>query len=363
MNRLGTQRRVATMAAAAVALGLTIYVIAQPKNTTAPLDVEPAVVGVTQPERRDLVRTITLPGDLRPYQEAKVYAKISGYLKWISVDRGDRVRAGQAIAALDVPEMEREYRRAKADTEMKRKVSSRFAAIRAKNPDLIPLEEVEQARTDFEMAKAKQDELDAMMAYTTIRVPFDGMVTARHVHPGALIQAGTTTQAQASAIVTVVDLSRLRVTVMVPESDVRWISRRTSVGMTFDARPKEIHTGTVTRYASALDPQTRTMPTEIEIINPTELLYPGMYAHITLTLESLANRMTVPRQAVRQDGGAQQVFVVEDGRVQARAVRVGYQDAVIVEVPDGLNGNEQVIVQGQNRVRPGDRVTMHPVDE
>lgn len=363
MNRLGTHRRAATIAASAIALGLTVYVIAQPKSTTAPLDVELPVVVVAQPERRDLVRTITLPGDLRPYQEAKVYAKISGYLKWISVDRGDRVKAGQAIAALDVPEMEREYRRAKADTEMKLKVSSRVAAIRAKNRDLIPLEEVEQARTDFEMAKAKQDEFEAMMAYTAIRAPFDGVVTARHVHPGALIQAGTTSHAQASAIVTVVDLSRLRVTVMVPESDVRWISDRTSVRMTLDARPQETYAGTVTRYASALNPQTRTMPTEIELVNPTGLLYPGMYAHITLTLEALVNRMTVSHRAVRRNGEAWHVFVVEDGRVQARAIRVGYQDAVIVEVLDGLNGNEQVVVQSRNSVRPGDRVTMHPSDE
>ncbi len=363
MKRLETPRQMAFAAALAAAVSLTVFVLVQSKSIVAPAASAPPVVAIAQPERRDLVRTITLPGDLRPYQEARVYAKVSGYLRWISVDRGDRVKAGAAIAALDAPEMEREYRRAKADMEMKQKVSSRVTDIRAKNRDLISLEEVEQAQTDFEMAKAKRDELDAMMAYTTIRVPFDGVVTARHVHPGALIQAGTTTQAQASAIVTVVDLSRLRVTVMVPESDVAWISRQTAVRMTLDARPEEIYAGTVTRYATALDPKSRTMPTEIEIGNLKELLYPGMYAHITLTLESLTNRITVPREAVRPNGGAPQVLIVEDGRVKAVAIRAGYQDAGVVEVLDGLNGSEQVIVQGQNRVRPGDRVTVHPANE
>ncbi len=363
MNRFETLRRMAIAAALAAAVGLAVFLIVQPKSIIAPVASALPVVAVAQPERRDLVRTITLPGDLRPYQEASVYAKVSGYLKWIAVDRGDRVKAGEAIAALDVPEMEREYRRAKADMAMKQKVSSRVTAIRAKNRDLIALEEVEQARTDFEMAKAKRDELDAMMAYTTIRAPFDGVVTARHVHPGALIQAGTTTQAQASAIVTVVDMSRLRVTVMVPESDVVWISRQTTVRMTIDARPEETYAGMVTRYAPALDPKSRTMPTEIEISNPKGLLYPGMYAHISLTLESLTNRMTVPRQAVRQDDGTQLVLIVEDARVMAVTIRAGYQDASVVEVLEGLNGNEQVIVQGQNRVRPGDRVTMHPAND
>lgn len=363
MNRLETPRRMAIAAALTAAVGLTVFVIVQSKSIVAPAASAPPVVAVAQPERRDLVRTITLPGDLRPYQEARVYAKVSGYLKWISVDRGDRVKAGAAIAALDAPEMEREYRRAKSDMDMKQKVSSRVTAIRAKNRDLIALEEVEQARTDFEMAKAKRDELDAMMAYTTIRVPFDGVVTARHVHPGALIQAGTTTQAQASAIVTVVDLSRLRVTVMVSEADVAWISRQTAVRMTIDARAEETYVGTVTRYAAALDPKSRTMPTEIEIDNPNGLLYPGMYAHVSFTLESLTNRMTVPRQAVHLDAEAQQVLIVEDGRVKAVPIRAGYQDATVVEVLDGLNGTEQVIVQGQNRVRPGDRVIMHPANE
>jgi RND family efflux transporter MFP subunit len=353
----------AIAAALAAAVGLTVFVIVQSKSVIAPAASAPPVVAVAQPERRDLVRTITLPGDLRPYQEARVYAKVSGYLRWISVDRGDRVKAGAVIAALDAPEMEREYRRAKADMEMKQKVSSRVTDIRTNNRDLISLEEVEQAQTDFDMAKAKRDELDAMIAYTTIRVPFDGVVTARHVHPGALIQAGTTTQAQASAIVTVVDLSRLRVTVMVPESDVAWISRQTAVRMTLDARPNEIYAGTVTRYATALDPKSRTMPTEIEIGNPKELLYPGMYAHITLTLESLTNRITVPRQAMRADAGTPHVLIVEDSRVKVAPIRAGYQDATVVEVLDGLNGTEQVIVQGQNRVRPGDRVTAHPTDE
>ncbi len=123
MNRFETLRRMAIAAALAAAVGLAVFLIVQPKSIIAPVASALPVVAVAQPERRDLVRTITLPGDLRPYQEASVYAKVSGYLKWIAVDRGDRVKAGEAIAALDVPEMEREYRRAKADMAMKQKVS------------------------------------------------------------------------------------------------------------------------------------------------------------------------------------------------------------------------------------------------
>lgn len=363
MNRLRILRRIAVLSASAVAIGLALFLIAPLKHSAPSADLSPPVVTVARPERRDLVRTVTLPGDLRPYQEATVYAKVSGYLKRMTVDRGDRVKRGQPVAILEIPEREREYRRAEADMEMKKKSFQRFADIRTHDRDLIPLEEVEQARTDFEMAKAQRDELAVMMAYATVRAPFDGTVTTRHVHPGALVQAGTTSQSQATPIVTVVDLSRLRITVAVPESDVAWISRQTAVRMTIDARADETYAGTVTRYAAALDAKSRTMPTEIEIGNPKGLLYPGMYAHVSFTLESLTNRMTVPRQAVHPDAGTQQVLIVEDGRVKAVPIRAGYQDATVVEVLDGLNGTEQVIVQGQNRVRSGDRVIVHPAKE
>lgn len=337
---------------------LTPYFMAQTERP-APSTASPAAsVLVARPERKTLIRTITLPGDIRPYQEAAVYAKVSGYLKWISVDRGDRVKAGQAIGVLEIPEMEREYRRAEANMAMKEKIAGRLADIRKQNRDLIALEEVEQAWTDFEMAKAARDELTSKMDYATIRAPFEGVVTTRYVHPGTLIQAGTSAQTQSSPIVAVMDLNRLRITVAVPESEVAWITPATHVQITVDARPGESYGGTVTRFSQSLDPTTRTMLTEIAVGNPGRHLYPGMFAHVIFTLETRSDRLTVPRQAVQGTGKDLQVLMVESGRVKAVAIRKGYEDASIVEVTEGLSGTEQVIVQSRQRVRPGDLVTV-----
>ena len=329
-----------------------------------PADIDTAtdpqdVVFVVHPNRKDLTRTITLPGSIQPYQEAAVYAKVSGYLKEIAVDRGDWVKGGQPLAQLVIPEMDREYHRAESNMTMKQRIYQRLEGIRRQNPDLLPLEEVEQAQTDFEMAKATRDELTALMAYATIHAPFDGVITTRYVHPGALIQAGTTSQSQSTPLVSIMDLEQVRITVAVPESEVTRITHDTPVRIEVAAWKGKELTGTVTRYATALDPGTRTMPTEILVKNSDHALYPGMYASVMLTLEARPDRLTLPRHAVQESGKDSQVLVVdEEGLVKTVTIQTEYQDATIVEVTDSLTGNEQVIVEGQQRVRPGDRVTV-----
>ncbi|MGH7254415.1 MAG: efflux RND transporter periplasmic adaptor subunit, partial [Nitrospirales bacterium] len=158
---------------------------------------------------------------------------------------------------------------------------------------------------------------------------------------------------------TVKDLSRLRITVAVPESEVAWISHDTPVEIDLDARPGERYSGVVTRYASALDPETRTMATEIQIDNPDSRLYPGMYAHVRFILESRQGRLTVPQQAVQEMEGGREVWIVDEGIVKAVPIRTEYADAIVVEVTEGLAGSEDVIVQGRHRVRPGDPVTIY----
>jgi len=313
---------------------------------------------VVSAHREDLTRAITIPGDIKPFQVAPVHAKVSGYLKTIRVDRGTWVKAGEPLAQLEIPEMEREYHRVESDMIMKHRVYKRLADIQRENSDLIPLEEVELAQTEFVMAKAAKDELSVMMDYATIRAPFNGVITERHVHPGALIQAGTTSQDNTQPLVTIMDLERVRITVAVPESDVARITQRTSVSITVDAWEGKKWTGTVTRYAHALDPATRTMPTEIEVPNPDHVLYPGMYAHVTFTLQPLADRLVVPRQAVLKTPTGRELLIVDQDLVKALAVKTGFEDERWVEITEGLTGEEQIILQGHQQIRPGDRVTV-----
>lgn len=313
---------------------------------------------VVSAHRADLTRTLTIPGDIKPFQVTPVHAKVSGYLKTIRVDRGTWVKAGEPLARLEIPEMEREYHRVESDMIMKHRVYKRLADIQRENPDLIPREEVELAQTEFVMAKAAKEELGAVMDYATIRAPFDGVITERHVHHGALIQAGTSSQLNAPPLVTIMDLDQVRITVAVPESDVAWITQRTPVSITVDAWKGKAWTGTVTRYANALDPATRTMPTEIEVDNPDHTLYPGMYAHVTFTLQTMANRLVVPRQAVLKTPTGRELLIVEQDSVKAVAVRTGFEDERWVEITEGLSGEEQIILQDLQRIRPGDQVAV-----
>lgn len=346
-----------------VALGAAVMLANRPSDevprSASAGKIESVIVG--KAHREDLIQTITIPGDIKPFQVTPVYAKVSGYLKTIRVDRGDWVKAGAPLAHLEIPEMDREYHRVESDMMMKHKIYKRLADIHRENPDLIPREEVELAQTEFVMSKASKDELSAMMAYATIRAPFDGVITERHVHPGALIQAGTTSQNSSRPLVTVMDLDRVRITVAVPESDVAWITRETPVSITVDAWKDKTWTGTVTRYANALDPNTRTMATEIEVDNPDHVLYPGMYAHVTFTLQNLENRLVVPRQAVLITPTGRELLIVEQDEVKAVTVNTGFEDERLVEITEGLTGEEQIILQDHQRIRPGDRVTVREV--
>ncbi len=326
-------------------------------SVSAPAETIESVI-VVRAHREDLTRTLTLPGDIKPLQEVSVHAKVSGYLKAIHVDRGDWVKAHEPLAQLEIPEMDREYHRLESDMIMKRRIYQRLADIHRENPDLIPLEEVELGQTEFEMAKDSLDELSIMMAYATIRAPFDGVVTTRYVHPGALIQAGTTSQANGTPLVTIMDLDRVRIIVAIPESDVAWITQTTPVSITVDAWSGKEWTGRVTRYAHALNPDTRTMPTEIEVSNPDHVLYPGMYAHVTFTLQTMDNRLVLPRQAVLKTPTTRELLVVDNERVKAVVVQTGYEDERWVEITEGLTGEERIILQDHQRIRPGDRVTV-----
>lgn len=341
-----------------VAIGAAVILSNQPSSevTGSASSRKSETVIVGHAHRKTLAKTIVIPGDIRPLQVTQVYAKVTGYLQAIHVDRGDWVKTGQSLANLEIPEMKREYHRIESDMIMKRRVFKRLADIHRETPDLIPREEIELAQTEFVMAKDARDELRVMMAYAIIRAPFNGVITERHVHPGALIQAGTTSQENTTPLVTIMDLDRVRITVAVPESEVAWITKQTPVSVAVDAWKGKNWTGTVTRYANALDPNTRTMATEIEVENPKHRLYPGMYAHVAFTLQTLADRLVVPRQAVLKTAGAPELLIVDQDQVKAVTVSTGFEDERWVEITEGITEVEQIILQDHPRIRPGDRV-------
>lgn len=351
-------------------------------------------VQVERPQRGDLIRRVLLPGSVEPFEQVTLYAKVAGYLKWIKVDIGDRVQRGEVLAEIDVPEMAPEYEvaeaevrrteasqlhaqaeleRAQAEVDLKRITFERLHSVRRQEPDVLPQQNVDEAkahydvaqamvkvfesrvqlaRSDMEKAKASRARLAALMEYTKIVAPVTGVVIKRHVDPGALIQHALS-QTNVSPIVTVASVDTLRVFVDVSEREVPWVKKGLPVSLTVDALSGRVFEGACTRFSTALEPKTRTMRTEIDFTNRDGLLRPGMYGKVDLILERRENVLTVPAGAILFEGGKAYVYSVVDGKARQAPVRTGVDDGIRVEINEGLTGNEPVIIAGKDAVKEG----------
>jgi membrane fusion protein, multidrug efflux system len=345
-------------------------------------------VGVVLPQRKDLTRTIALLGTLVAFNEATLYGKVAGYLKSISVDKGDRVHRGQSLAMLEVPEMVKEIdqaqaayqealanlNQAKAEADLEGVTYKRYSEVHSKDPDAIANQELDQYRSKYEvaeanvklaearvaMAAANRDRLVALHRYANITAPFSGVVTARFVDPGALIQAATSST-QGQAIITVQDLDTIRVYVSVPEVNVPLIHIGTPASLTTAPYPGKVFTAAVTRFAEALDPSTRTMKTEIDVPNRGHLLRPGMYADVTLVSEVVRNALVVQDSALVVESSRIFVWVVRGGAAHRVEVETGMDDGAEVVIRSGLSGEEQVVVAGKDSLDEGKGVESSPL--
>ncbi len=348
----------------------------------------PVAVKVIRAERADVSRTITLPATVEAFEVAPLHAKVSGYLKEIAVDIGDRVTREEVLAVLDVPEMSAEYAaaegrlaearaqqaKAQADLALQTLVVQRHRALRERGAvtqqDLDEAQArhraaraaLELASAQVKSAAAELERLRALMQYATIRAPFDGVVIERRADPGGLIQAGTSS-ASVVPILTVARTDRVRVFVDIPESEVRYVDSsdhatfapKALEGLTFSER--------LTRFARALSPSTGTMRAEIDFVNPDGRLYPGMYGMLTLQLETHRNAVTLPSAAVTVDKrGRSYLWVVENGLARRKMVRTGLDDGIRVEIVEGLSGGEQCISGVSGAVSDGAAVRVIGVD-
>jgi RND family efflux transporter MFP subunit len=299
---------------------------------------------------------------------------VAGYVKSISVDKGDTVRRGQTLALLEAPEMVKEvdqaeasFRealarldRAKAEANLQAATYKRYSEVHAKDPDAISNQELDEFRSKSEVAdaevklaearvetaRANHERLVALNEYACITSPFSGVVTARYVDPGALIQAATSST-QGQPVVTVQNLDTIRVYVSVPEIDVPFVHIGTPASLTTAAYPRRVFKASVTRFAEALDPSTRTMKTEIDVGNRQHVLRPGMYADLTLEIETLSDALVVPDAALAVEGSKKSVWVVRDGTSHRVQVETGLDDGAQTEIRSGLSGSEQVVVTGK----------------
>jgi RND family efflux transporter MFP subunit len=299
-------------------------------------------------------RTLTLLADVRPYSTATLYAKVSGYLKSINVDKGDQVKEGQVLAEIDSAETDEQYASAVADLENKRRVAGRNRELLTRGT--VAPQTAETSDTSERMASALVSQLAARRSYETLRAPFGGTVTARYADPGALVQDAETSQTNALPVVTISDSSKLRVDVYVAQPDVPFIHIGDAVEVTDASLPDRKVKATVSRTAGMLDPQTRTLLVEIDVDNREGFLVPGSFAYVSLTAP-VKSYPRIPVAGLIVRGDTQVAPVVDDGgHVHFRRVTPASTDGSVVDIADGLAIGDRVAINIPDELTDGARI-------
>jgi membrane fusion protein, multidrug efflux system len=316
-------------------------------------------VQTAQPKRGPISRKITLPAEIAPYQQATLYAKVAGYLKSISVDKGDVVKQGDLLAEIEVPELLADRAKFAAEVQVAEIDYKRVQNAQKKAPDLVVPQTVDDAKAKFDVARANQERNDTLLGFTKITAPFSGVITKRMVDPGAFIPAATSgSAAETAALLTVMDFDTVRVQVAIPEPDVPFVKEGLPAKVTVEELNGKAFEATITRYSHALDDSTKTMLAEIEVPNKKHELRPGMYATALISVEQKDNALLIPADALIVEKVRKSVFTVVDNKAKKLPVNVGFSDEKSVEILDGLPPEKPVITVGKQNLNDGQPVTV-----
>jgi RND family efflux transporter MFP subunit len=370
------------------------YLSAEPVPTAQATADDRPRVEVVHPNRATVARRLKTNATLEAFEEADLFAKVSGYLADVRADIGDHVKAGDLLATISIPEMDKELAEAEAQLVVRQKAlesASRevdhskadvaLQEITLKRQESLhqgraitdqALDEVRSkaqiARADLGVAEAKRalaaaqldaaaaavDKIKTLLAYSRITAPFDGVVARRLVNRGDLAQAATANRS--TPLFTLQRINVIRVFCDVPENDVPHVR----TGDVAVVRPVGLSgssfTGTVTRFAFRLNPETRNMRTEIDLPNSDEQLYPGMYAEVALEMDRRQHALTVPASAVGKDEEGSFVLTVIDDHIARRGIKAGISDGGRVEVIEGLSEDALVVATAKGAPAPGTAV-------
>jgi RND family efflux transporter MFP subunit len=367
-------------------------------KSSAPPPAEAPTVPVAVAGQATLENNVVLSAEFEPFQDVDVMAKVAGYVRDIRVDIGSRVRTGDVLAVLEVPEIQDDLEKAKAGlaTAQANVVTAQAGVQRAeaaaniahlsyqrihdvatRNKGLVPRQDVDVAESrDAEavaqLASAKSAlqaaqesktaagseyaRAGAMLQYATIRAPFNGIITKRYANTGSMIQAGTASQTQTMPLVRLAQYDVLRLTLPVPVTDASGVRDGQSVDVTVANPTRAIH-GRIARYAGSVQMSTRTMDTQVDVPNADGRFLPGMYAEVHLQLADREDVLSVPVDAVDGLGTAvEQAYVVRSGTVHVVQVSTGLQTPTRLEVLSGLKAGDQVIVGRHTGLSEGEQV-------
>jgi len=321
--------------------------------------VETPTVKLVGVEKGKLSSTIAVPGELLPYQQVDLYAKVNSYVKKLLVDIGSQVHTGQLLATLEAPEINSQL--AGTQSRIKQQEAIYFASKAtydrllntSKTPGTVSQNDLEQAEAkknadlaNVEAAKSAYKEVSASVAYLEIRAPFDGIITARNVNLGAYVGPGGK---GTDPLFVLQDQTRLRLVVSVPERYTGGLTNKNEVTFTIQALHNQKFTAKIQRLAGALDEKLRSERLEMDVYNKDKKLLPHMFAEVNVQLPSRDSTIILPKTAVATS--TERVFVV----------RVTNHKAEWVDVKKGLEADGKIEVYGN--IKPGDQVVLHASDE
>lgn len=324
-----------------------------------------------------LEKTVTIPGDLSPYQGVNLNARVQGFVESMAVDRGSWVKRGQLLGRLSAPELRAQRLEAEAKLQAVRaqEAEAEAKAVGAKStydrlkaasatPGVVAGHDLEIAERAHEAARAHVNALKGsgaaaeaavkavaeMEAYLSLTAPFDGVITERNVHPGSLVGPST------GMLLRIEQVSRLRLTVPVPETYVGTIVKGTSVDFRVSAFPDQTFQGVIARPAHSLDLKTRSMLVELEVANPKLMLASGMFAEVQWPVSRAGASLFVPTTAVVRTSERQFVVRVRNGTAEWVDVRRGEVNGNLIEVFGDLRDGDIVVRRGNDEIRPGTKV-------
>jgi RND family efflux transporter MFP subunit len=380
-----------------VLAGIVVYIVMNQHPNARAAEAPSARVAVAA--KGNIAHTLSLAGQFQPYQVVDIHPKVTGFMVRINVDIGDKVRKGQILAVLEVPELnaqlkgtEFEVQRAKDDLlraqhEIKRAEAvhsalhadyERLLETSKAQPGLIAQQELDDAESKdlssesqvdaakaaaaaaeqhTEVAHSDNDRVQALKNYTNVVAPLDGVIVWRYADTGALIQSGTNSNEQDIPIVRLSQSGLLRLRMPIPENDVQFVHIGNPMQVRVDAIGRAF-TGKIVRFTRDVNFETRTMETEIDVENQDLAISPGMYANTQMQLDRAQNVTTIPVEALVLKGDREEVYSLDAGnRVRIRNVEVGLRGSRLAEIKSGLEPGDRVVLGGQEKYAEGEEVS------
>jgi membrane fusion protein (multidrug efflux system) len=318
-------------------------------------------------KQQPLPSTLRLPAQLNPYQVVDIYPKVNGYVKEMLVDMGSKVKQGEVLMIMEAPEIEQnsvsayeKYNRAQASY-----IDSRDNYFRllktAETKGAVSPNDLQMAQSKMQSdsawvksEKANWQAMEAMKDYLVVKAPFDGTITQRNIHPGALVTIGN--KGDMKPMLELQETTKLRLQVNVPETYAPQLGVNQSVSFNVEGLPEKTFTGTIARQANSVDDKFRNETIEVDVLNTENNLMPGMYAEVLLSLKGHDNAFIAPQSAVITSTEKKFVVKVIDNKANIIDVRTGNEGNGLIEVFGNLSVGDSVIVNASDDIKQGQSI-------